>query len=209
LPQRKPREQPRWVEYVRLDEIQHAPRNPKGHAGEAIARSIDHHGMAEVPLRDDRTGRLVAGHGRHAQLVAMHAAGKGAPDGILVDDDGMWRMPIVTGWASRSDSDAEAYLVGSNQLTTAGGWDQTSLVEVLADLRDADLIDLTGFDDTDLSKLIDTVQETNRLPTAGDADTDDLTPSLFGLIVECDTEEQQVTLLEKLTEEGFTCRALL
>ena len=72
----------RRLEYVRLDEVEHAPRNPKGHDGAAIARAIEHHGFGEVPLRDERTGRLVAGHGRHAQLVAMHAAGASAPDGI-------------------------------------------------------------------------------------------------------------------------------
>ena len=85
----------RYVDYLPLDEIQAAPRNPKGHDGAGINRSINHHGLAELPLIDERIGRLVAGHGRHEQLTAMRDAGNDAPDGVKVDDDGTWHMPVV------------------------------------------------------------------------------------------------------------------
>jgi len=147
---------PRRLEYVRLDEIHPAGRNPKGHDGASIARSIEHHGLGELPLRDDRTGRLVAGHGRLEQLLAMHAAGDGPPDGVTVDPaDGMWRMPVIAGWASRSDADAEAYLIGSNQITTAGGWNEAGLALVLRDLQEADLAGLTGFDDETITVIFE------------------------------------------------------
>lgn len=146
-------QEPRAITYLRLDEIVHAPRNPKRHADEQIGRSIAHHGLAEVPLRDDRTGRLVAGHGRHEQLQDMHAASETPPDGVLVAEDGMWLMPVVTGWASRSDADAEAYLVASNQLTMVSGWENAVLTEVLADLEETALLDLTGFTKSDLDRL--------------------------------------------------------
>jgi hypothetical protein len=165
-PPQPPAEPPRAVTYIRLDEIRHAPRNPKGHA-DGIGRSIAHHGFAELPLRDDRTGLLVAGHGRHQHLTAMHAEGQTPPDGILVDPDGMWRMPIVTGWSSRSDADAEAYLIASNQLTTAGGWDDPGLATVLADLQDAGLADLTGFTNDELTALLDTAGSENPFDYRG------------------------------------------
>jgi hypothetical protein len=149
--------EPRRVAYIRLDDIRHAPRNPKGHA-DGIGRSIAHHGFAELPLRDDRTGLLVAGHGRHDHLQAMHGEGQAPPDGVLVDDDGMWLMPVITGWASRSDADAEAYLIGSNQLTTAGGWDDTGLAEILGDLQEAGLADLTGFTGDEITGLLDGIE---------------------------------------------------
>lgn len=145
---------PRYVDYLRLDTVQLAPRNPKGHHAASINRSIDHFGFAELPLMDERTGRLVAGHGRHEQLVAMHADGGDAPDGVKVDPDGAWLMPIIRGWASRSDSDAEAYLIASNQITTKGGWEDRGLAEILEDLQDAQLLELTGFDDDDLEQLL-------------------------------------------------------
>jgi hypothetical protein len=164
---------PRYVDYLPLHDIQHASRNPKGHADQAINRSIDHFGFAELPLLDERTGRLVAGHGRHEQLVAMHTAGGDAPDGVRVDDTGDWLMPVIRGWSSRSDADAEAYLIASNQITTKGGWEDRELAEILEELQDAHLLDLTGFDDDDLTRLLDDI--TDELPAAerggGDADS--------------------------------------
>lgn len=138
----------RRTDYVRLDTVKLAPRNPKGHDAVGISRAIAHHGMGELPLLDERTGRLVAGHGRYEQLVDMHAAGKTPPDGIDVDPaDGMWLMPVTAGWSSRSDEDAEAYLIGSNELTSRGGWaDELQLTEMLGDLAGANLLEVTGYD---------------------------------------------------------------
>jgi hypothetical protein len=144
----------RYVEYVRLDEIKFALRNPQGHDDAGIDRSIGHFGLAELPLRDDRTGRLVAGHGRHERLVAAREAGKEPPDGVEIDDDGMWMMPVISGWASRSDDDAEAYVLASNRLTEKGGRDERLLGEMLGDLRDSDMLELTGYDFQDHDALV-------------------------------------------------------
>lgn len=148
----------RTVNYVRLSEVQLAPRNPKLHSP-GIGTSIAHHGLGELPLRDGRTGRLVAGHGRYEHLVALQAAGQAAPDGVDVAPDGEWLMPVVDGWSSRSDADAEAYLVGSNQLTIAEGWDLRGLSEIISDLRDAELLNLTGFDDAEVAAILADVKE--------------------------------------------------
>lgn len=143
----------RYVDYLPLDEITPATRNPKAHDDAGISRSIGHFGMGELPLIDERTGRLVAGHGRHAHLVRACEDGKEPPDGVRVDEDGRWLMPVVRGWASRSDDDAEAYLVASNQLTTKGGWNDHLLAEVLHDLGDAQMLELTGYEIGDLESL--------------------------------------------------------
>jgi DNA modification methylase len=147
----------RRVEYTPLTLIEAAPRNPKRHAGDAIKRSIDRFGFAELPLIDERTGRLVAGHGRLDQLAAMRKAGQDPPDGVRVDQGtGEWLVPVVRGWRSRSDGDAEAYLIASNRLTTLGGWDGEELGGLLADLaeQDAELLAVTGFSDADLEGLL-------------------------------------------------------
>jgi hypothetical protein len=156
---------PRSLEYVRLDLVTPAVRNPKGHDAPSIARSIEHHGLGELPLRDERTGRLVAGHGRLEQLLAMYAQGDSPPDGVMVDpSDGMWRMPVVAGWSSRSDADAEAYLIGSNQITAAGGWDTSGLAEILADLKEVDLAGLTGFDDEAITAILEDEARRSAVP---------------------------------------------
>lgn len=144
----------RYVDYVPLDQVELAARNPKGHDGAGINRSINHHGFAELPLFDERTGRLVAGHGRHEQLATMYAAGDEPPDGIRVDGDGTWRMPVIRGWASRSDADADAYGVASNRLVELGGWNERELAAVLSSLDDLDLVATAGYTAADLDELL-------------------------------------------------------
>src|SRR5512139_2566233 len=139
---------------MRLDDIKCATRNPKRHADEAIRNSISHHGFAELPLLDERTGRLVAGHGRYEQLRKMKTLGDTPPDGITTDTDGEWLMPVITGWSSRSDADADAYIIGSNHLTTLGGWDTTELSKVLDELREQGLSELAGYTDEDIDDII-------------------------------------------------------
>lgn len=138
----------RRTEYMPLADIVRAPRNPKTHASELIASSVSRFGVVEIPAVDERTGRLVAGHGRLDDLQARYDAGEQPPDGVDIGPDGDWLVPVQRGWSSRSDADAEAYLIVSNSTTTTGGWDDEQLAQVLADLRDQDpaLLDLTGYD---------------------------------------------------------------
>ena len=137
----------RRVEYMPLDQIARAPRNPKGHDSDGIRESISAFGLADLPVLDDRTGRLVSGHGRLDDLTARHDAGETPPDGITTSDDGTWLVPVIRGWSSRSDQEAEAYLLYANQSTVKGGWDQTALGQMLTDLAayDERLLALAGW----------------------------------------------------------------
>ena len=159
----------RRLELVPLDELRRAPRNPKEHDLEGIGDSIGRFGYAEPILLDERTGRLVAGHGRLDALAAKMAAGQTPPDGI-VSADGRWLVPTVRGWASRSDADAEAYLVASNRLTMAGGWDEAELGEVLADLAGdpANLVGL-GYSSDEIDALLASLEDPED-PDAGAED---------------------------------------
>lgn len=163
----------RRVEYVPLDDIVRAARNPKRHDGAGIRTSISRFGVGELPLLDERTGRLVAGHGRVDQLQAMRSAGETPPDGVRVAD-GRWLVPVTRGWASRSDVEAEAYLLASNKLTFNGGWDDDELADVLRGLADVDpgLLAVTGFDDVELDELLAASGDPG--PAVGLADPDDV-----------------------------------
>lgn len=199
------------MQYVRLDDIVRAERNPKNHDADGISRMITHHGLGELPLRDDRTGRLVAGHGRLDQLTQMRDDDQDPPDGITVDHDGEWLVPVITGWSSRSDGDAQAYLIGSNQTTMTGGWYDQGLGEILRDLRAQDLTDVAGFTDHGVDAVLAGLASENPFdegPTAGDAEMEEDTTEVFRVVVECRDEEQREDLLSKLTEEGYECRAL-
>lgn len=146
----------RRVEYMPLTQVEAALRNPKLHAEAEIRASIDRFGLAELPLLDERTGRLVAGHGRLDQVAAMRTDGQDPPDGVRLAQNGEWLVPIVRGWASRSDAEADSYLVASNKLTIRGGWDTEGLVDLLTELgaADAELLKLTGFREDELADLV-------------------------------------------------------
>ena len=81
---------------MRLDLLRKssAPRNPKAHDAEAMRASVTRWGFADAPVLDERTERLVAGHGRIEDLGWRFDMGSNLPDGISVADDGMWEVPV-------------------------------------------------------------------------------------------------------------------
>lgn len=145
------------VEYVPASDIRPARRNAKAHDQGAIRSSIERFGFFDPVLVDERTGLCVAGHGRAETLVAMHAEGAAPPGGIHVDDAGQWLVPVLRGWASRSDAEAEAAIIADNRASERGGWDQRSLTAMLEDLANdyPDLLDVAGYDFADVDRLLE------------------------------------------------------
>lgn len=133
-----------------LSEIKRAPRNAKGHS-EELKRSIKRWGYVDPMILDERTGRLVAGHGRLEELLEAMAASKPPPEGILVDKRG-WLAPVYRGWTSSNDKEAEGFLLANNRLTEVGGWNEGVLAEMLADLG-PDLAG-TGWTEEEVAELL-------------------------------------------------------
>jgi hypothetical protein len=162
----------RYVDYLPLDDIQLARRNPKGHDDELIEGSVRNFGLVELPTMDERTGRLVAGHGRLQRLKALRDAGEAPPKrgGVQVSDDGTWSMGVLRGWSSESDEDAEAYLITSNTVGERGGIaDDALLTEMLGSLDEAHMLELTGYSQMDLDDLRAALEE--PLPPVSPAET--------------------------------------
>ena len=143
----------RRIEYLKLSELKGATKNPKAHDVGQIASSIGRFGYIEPVVLDERTGRLVAGHGRVKTVTEMQKKGQTPPEGVRLEGK-EWLVPVLRGWASRTDEDAQAYLVASNQLTTLGGWDDAQLAEVLKDLAAAGALEGTGFDGDDVDRVL-------------------------------------------------------
>lgn len=143
---------PRWTDYLSLDTVEPALVNAKRHDLEAIAASYDRFGYVEPITMDERTGRLVAGHGRIASLLGRRIRGESAPEGIVVSDDG-WLVPVARGWESANDYEARAYLIASNKLSEAGGWDQAELWGELADLSEHGELAGLGVADDEMETL--------------------------------------------------------
>lgn len=146
---------PRRIEYMPLDDLQPALRNAKGHDLDGIEGSATTLGWLEPQLLDDRTGRLVAGHGRLETLQRMRAAGKPAPEGIVARRDGTWLVPVVRGWSSADDDAAHAAGIGLNRWVEAGGWQHDTLVDMLGDLSEVDgLLAVAGFTEHEVADLL-------------------------------------------------------
>lgn len=159
----------RRIEYIPLSQIQRARRNPKMHDSRSIEASLHRFGIGELPLIDERTGLLVAGEGRIDQLEVMRDADPNTPpEGITRRPDGDWLVPVIKGWASRDDKEADAYLIMSNRLSARGGWHDEGLAEMLASL-DQDLVGI-GYDPDELEDLLRaTGYDPDALATLSDA----------------------------------------
>jgi len=140
------------VEYLPLSGLRPAARNPKAHDVEALVASLGRFGFVAPVIIDDRTGRLVAGHGRVEALERAKAAGADPPARVKVEG-GEWLVPVVRGVSFARDVDAEAYLLADNQLTAGPGWGD-GIDAMLRELRDADALVGTGFTEADLRKLL-------------------------------------------------------
>lgn len=198
---------PRWIEYLPVSSLVLDERNAKAHDVEELRRSLGRFGYTEPVMIDERTGRLVAGHGRTTLLLDDLAAGREPPDGVTVAEDGVWRVPVVRGWASENDNEAEAYLVASNQLVIAGGWIDRALVEAL-DRAAATPLGLAGigFDTDELTRLREQLDASSR-HVEFDASTDP-PDERWLVLVECSSEQQQRALIDRFMTEGLSVKAL-
>lgn len=136
-----------------LDEIAVADRNPKAHDAATLGKGMARFGFMEPVVLDERTGKLVAGHGRREELLRAHAAGEVAPEGIEVRK-GKWFVPVVRGWSSRSDADALAAGIALNRVGE-GMWDNAELAPILQDLSAIELgLDGIGFEAAEVERLV-------------------------------------------------------
>lgn len=204
-------EAPRRLTYMPLADIKGAARNPKDHDSAGITASIQAAGFTAPLIYDERTGRLVAGHGRLAALTQLHAAGAPPPDGIDTGAGGEWLVPVVRGWASESESEAEAVIVADNKLTERGGWDDAVLTDVLRDLfgYEPDLMAITGYTAGDLDDLLASLEDAAEAATpAHPATPAEFTPPVTDAHY-AETPEQEAARGEKLaTQRPQTAQGL-
>jgi hypothetical protein len=131
----------RRIDYLPLAALKENPRNPRTHDVSLIGASVDRFGYLEPIVRDERTGLIVSGHGRTRVLREMRERGDTPPEGCrAAPDGGDWLVPVVVGWASRTDNEAAAALIALNRTTELGGWVDDTLLELL------DELDATGDD---------------------------------------------------------------
>lgn len=159
-----------WIEYHKLEELLRAPRNPKSHDLGALHASIDWFGYISPFIMNDRTGRLLAGHGRLDVLQQKKARGEKPPRNIY-EDHGSWYVPVVHG-LSFDDETAEAYVVADNKTTILGGWDDYQLSQVLADIASHGNLEATGYTNEELDELLASLGHQNNPSKSSESDED-------------------------------------
>jgi len=190
------------IEYISLEDLQKWPRNPKDHDLEAIHQSMSRFGFVNPFIIDERTGKLVVGHGRLDILQQMKAGGQEPPERITIKDN-LWLVPVVRGISFDSDLETEGYLIADNRLTELGGWREDKLSEVLSDLatQGKEMLNGIGFDDDDIDSLINKLNPLNREHIT-------LTEE-YAIVITDLTEQEQVELLQKLQNQGLKCKAYI
>lgn len=143
----------RQLEMVRLDAIRGNPENAKTHSVDGVTASMGRLGLVDIAVRDDRTGMLVAGHGRTDSLRARQTGGS-PPEGVTIDCDGEWLVPVITGWASADDDEATAAAIALNAHVERGGWQVDRLIPILDRLQAGPGLDGIGYGPKDLKALL-------------------------------------------------------
>lgn len=137
-----------------LSKLQRAPRNPKDHDLGQLHVSVDRFGYVTPQLIDERTGWLVAGHGRLETLQQKKERGESPPLRV-VERDGDWFVPVIRGVSFNSEAEAEAYLLADNKHVEAGGWKIDELSQMLQDLHSrGESLEGLGFYDHDIETLL-------------------------------------------------------
>jgi DNA modification methylase len=164
------------IEYEPIESAKLAVGNPKSHDLPLIKASIQRWGFAELAVVNEKTGRLVAGHGRREALVELQRSGAPLPGNIRQDEQGRWLWPVVRGVSFRNQAEADGYLVAVNRSVMAGGWDADRLAKLLDGVRaKTDLVG-TGFTSKELDRMLSKAKvsavEQQGEPDAGELPTE-------------------------------------
>ncbi len=206
------------IEYIALQSVQPATRNPKRHNISELVNSIKRFGFVQPVAMNEESGRLVAGHGRLEALLVMKEAGEAAPARV-VEKNGEWYVPVLRGVSFNNESEAEAFLVADNRLVEVGGWNEVEVARILQGLGDLSGV---GFSVVDLEALFNELQldkllaaEETKVGKTSDGDgerAEDQSAEIrenFQIVITCVDESEQSTLLQRFMDEGLKCRALI
>jgi ParB-like chromosome segregation protein Spo0J len=173
------------IERVPIASLITYPGNPRRGDVAVIRESLKENGQFAPLVVQTSTRYVLAGN--HTMLAARSLRWAEI-DVVFVDVD---------------DQRARKIVLAANRTADKGGYDSDALVELLSYLE-GDYAG-TGYDEADVQALLGDFEPPEP---QGDADTGDK-PEVFGVIVECDTEQQQTALLGDLDGQGFRVRALI
>ena len=182
------------LERVQVKDLAVFHKNARRGDVDLIANSMEHNGVYKplVVNRGTHTGRpYEVLCGNHSLMAMRRLADENPRDGrwkfadvyvVDVDDDRAMRLVLV-----------------DNAANDKSTYDVEELVNLATELPD---LEATGFSRDELDKMLEALEDN----FGGDEDEGEESapePEGYGLIVECDNQNQRDTLKAKLLAEGF------
>jgi len=144
--------------------------------------------LAEVGYADALVARELSDG--HLQLIDGHLRAETTPDSVV---------PVLI--VDLDDSEADKVLLTHDPLSAMAGSDARALSAIL---------NRTEFDDSNVNRMLDRLAERQ-----GAIDLDSLlerseveVPQSYQVVVECENDDQQRIVYERMREEGYKCRVL-
>ena len=174
------------IEYMALDKLKPYEKNARKHQEadlSTIKASITEFGMSDPIGVWGKDNIIVEGHGRYMACKEL----------------GIEQVPVIH-LDHLTDEQRRAYALAHNKTAEMSEWDFDLLGDELADIFDIDMSDF-GFD------LTEEEEEQSTAPTER-KDLSDKVGETYEVIIECDSEEQQAEIYERVRKEGLSCRVL-
>lgn len=180
------------MEYLRTEEIdvtklRHFPGNARQHASGALLQSVKMGQYRALVVREMPDGDLVV------------VCGNGTLDALIANGNATALAEV----RRFTDSEARRVNIADNRIHDLGSDDPVMLAALLAEVEPFDYLAM-GYTDKQVAKLLGE----EEMPEEGDASTDDDLLQTWGVIVECSNEDDQISLLRQLADEGWNVRAI-
>lgn len=164
-----------------LTDIKPYDNNPRNNeeAVQYVANSIQEFGF-KVPIVIDKDGVIAAGHTRYKAAQQL----------------GLDKVPCIVA-DDLTPEQIKAFRLADNKTAEIATWD---IEKYSIEVQELEMFDMTlyGFDEE---------SEESAEPTERE-DLSDKVGETFEIIIECENEEEQETVYNKLVEDGFKCRVL-
>jgi|GEM_PF-5343227 len=135
-----------------IAELHRLPSNPRLGDVHAVAKSYKEFGQRKPVVYQTRRGKKVVVAGNH-QLEAVAGLGWTHIAAVSADDLTM--------------KQAQAFALADNRIGELGLYDESLLVELLSSLP-AELVDVTGYSDIDIERLLGTGYDSGSAPEGFD-----------------------------------------
>lgn len=190
------------ADYIELSKAVGLQRNPKDHNIGEINTSVKRFGFLERVIINEVTGHILSGHGRIETLRKMKVQGSLPPQNVKVEQE-FWLVPCD--YVSLAEAEEEAAAIALNRLVENGGWHEDLLTNILSDLaaKGPENLEGIGFDTDDLDKML------GEDVTFEDAGIEEEIEDQWAVIVTCESEEQQIEVMDLLSDKGYEIKALI